>query len=658
MCGICGILGNPAPGRVESMVLAMRHRGPDDSGVFVKDGATLGMARLAILDITPSGHQPMGTPDGSIHIVYNGETYNFQAEREILRGKGYSFASTSDTEVVLRMYEHYGDDFLVRLRGMFALALCDRRKGRGRERFLLARDPVGIKPLLYARAGSRFLFASEMKALLASGLVEREVDPEAVRLLLTQGSIPQPRTILAGVRMLPPGHRLVVEEGQERTERYWTLETGRRGDLRGWPYEELVREVRSALEDSVRMQMISDVPLGAFLSGGVDSSLLVAMMSRMSDHRVKTFSVGFGEEGAQMDETDDAERTARFIGTDHERVLVNGRDVRDRIAHIAFSLDQPSVDGVNAYFVSLAARRGVTVAISGTGGDELFAGYPWFLSMADACEDDRRHPVAAAAKRTIASISQRPFFDSWMAGPLGKRIEKGRALSGFLSLYARRYQIFGTRGAATFLSAALRETARVGREPALDVLGDELPLAAAVERVTALCLRGYTQNQLLRDIDAVSMAHSLEVRVPFLDPHLIDLALSLPSGAKLGDPARPDRRDAVTYRDTGAKRILIDAGKGLLPEGMDLQRKRGFAMPFGSWLKGPLRDVLEDALSPASIRARGLFDPRAVEGVLEDFLRGRCDWARPWLLMMTELWCRETLDRPGAPGGARTGTAG
>jgi asparagine synthase (glutamine-hydrolysing) len=374
----------------------------------------------------------------------------------------------------------------------------------------------------------------------------------------------------------------VVEDGRERVERYWTLEAGRRGDLRGRTYPELVQEVRSALEESVRLQMISDVPLGAFLSGGVDSSLLVALMSRMSGHRVKTFSVGFGEEGAQMDETDDAERTARFIGTDHERVLVTGRDVRDRIAHIASSLDQPSVDGVNAYFVSLAARRGVTVAISGTGGDELFAGYPWFHEMADACEHERLHPAAAAAGRALGSLSRRPCFDSWMAGPLGRRIERARARSGFLSRYARCYQVFGTGGAARVLSPALREAARVGREPALDVLGDELPQAGAVERVTALCLRGYTQNQLLRDIDAVSMAHSLEVRVPFLDPPLIDLALSLPSGTKLGNPVPGGRRGAASYRDTGAKRILIDAGKGLLPEGMDLQGKRGFGMPFGS----------------------------------------------------------------------------
>jgi len=637
------------------MVSAMRHRGPDDSGVFQGGGVTLGMARLAIIDVTPSGHQPMTNPDGSIHIVYNGETYNFQSEREALRRKGYSFNSTSDTEVVLRMYEHYGDDFLNRMRGMFALALFDRRNGIGRERLLLARDQLGIKPLLYARAGSRFLFASEIKSLLASGLLERNIDPEAVRLLLTHGSIPQPRTILAGVRMLLPGHRLIVERGTERIERYWKMETGRRGDLGNRPYEELVREVRSALEESVRLQMISDVPLGAFLSGGVDSSLLVAMMCRMSSHRVKTFSVGFGAEGAHMDETEDADRIANFIGTDHRRVHITGKDVRDRISHIASSLDQPSVDGVNSYFVSLAARQGVTVAISGTGGDELFAGYPWFLSMADASESDRKHPASASVKKAVAAFSGYPIFDSWMAGSFGKRIEKRRSRAGFLPRYARCYQIFGTIGAAKLLSSALRNTARVGREPAMDILGDELPQCGPVERVTALTLRGYTQNQLLRDIDAVSMAHSLEVRVPFLDTALVDLALSIPSDVKLGNPPPGGPWVAGSYRATGAKRILVDAGRGLLPDGIDLQVKRGFGMPFDAWLNGPLKDVLEDALSPTAVKARGLFDFEETRRLKEEFLRGRSDWAKPWLLMMTELWCRELLDRPGDRKGSAAG---
>ncbi|TFH30945.1 MAG: asparagine synthase (glutamine-hydrolyzing), partial [Deltaproteobacteria bacterium] len=586
-----------------------------------------------------------------------GETYNFQSEREILRKNGYNFTSASDTEVVLRMYEHYGDDFLGRMRCMFALALYDRRKGKGKERLVLARDQIGIKPLLYARTDSGFLFASEIKSLLASGLVERNVDPEALRLLLTLGSIPQPLTILAGVRMLLPGHRLVLEGGVERTERYWKVETGRREDLRNRPYEDLVREVRSSLEESVRLQMVSDVPLGAFLSGGVDSSLLVALMSRIGTRKVKTFSVGFGAEGAHMDETDDAGRVARFIGTDHRRVLVTGEEVRGRITHIAASLDQPSVDGVNSYFVSMAARRDVTVAISGTGGDELFAGYPWFLSMSAAFEHDRMHPRATSMKRALGSLCQMSRFDSWMKGPAGIAIEKGRSLSGFVPRYARCYQIFGTRGVAKILSPDLKGIVRIGREPGLDILCDELPGENPVERVTALCLRGYTQNQLLRDIDAVSMAHSLEVRVPFLDPELINLALSLPSDVKLGGPPHRKHSGTGTYRETGAKRILIDAGKGLLPEGMDLQGKRGFGMPFGSWLNGPLRDVFEDALSLAAVRKRGFFEAGAVKSIKENFLRRRTDWARPWLLMMTELWCREVLDRPSGLRGTRSGIA-
>jgi asparagine synthase (glutamine-hydrolysing) len=655
VCGICGIFGDAPEGRVENMVSAMYHRGPDDSGILRDEGVTIGMSRLAIIDTTPTGHQPMSNPDGSIHIVYNGETYNFQSEREFLRKKGYNFTSETDTEVVLRMYEHYGDDFLGRMRGMFALALYDRRKGRGKARLVLARDQIGIKPLLYARAGSRFLFASEIKALLASGLVERKVDPEALRLLLTHGSIPQPLTILAGVRMLLPGHRMIVEEGVERIELYWKLESGRRKDLRDRPYEDLVREVRSSLEESVRLQMISDVPLGAFLSGGVDSSLLVTLMSRISRHKVKTFSVGFGAEGAHMDETDDAERIASFIGTDHRRILVTGEDLRDRIAHIASSLDQPSIDGVNSYFVSMAARQGVTVAISGTGGDELFAGYPWFLSMSSAYEYDRLHPRAAKLKRALGSLCQRSPFDSWMDGPAGIAIERGRSLSGFVSMYARCYQIFGTRGAAKILSPDLRKIVRLGREPALDILGDELPGAKPVERVTALCLRGYTQNQLLRDIDAVSMANSLEVRVPFLDPALVDLALSLPSTVKLGDPPNRKHPGKGTYRETGAKKILIDAGKGLLPDGMDLQEKRGFGMPFCSWLNGPLRDVFEDVLSPAAVRERGFFDAGIVQSLKENFQQGRGGWARPWLLMMTELWSREVLDRNAGLLDARSG---
>ena len=646
MCGICGILGDTPRQNLEAMILAMHHRGPDDSGIFQDSEITLGMTRLAIIDISPRGHQPMSNNDGSVWIVYNGETYNFQQERELLEGKGHAFISNSDTEVVLRMYEHYGDDFLMRMRGMFALAIYDKRRGKGRERLLLARDPLGIKPLLYTRAGSRFIFASEMKAVLASGFVERKVDPEALCLLLTYGSITQPMTAVMGVKMLLPGHCLIIESGREQIERFWKLETNRRNGMREKPYDELIAEVRSAMEESVRLQMVSDVPLGAFLSGGVDSSLLVALMSKISRHKVRTFSVGFETEGAHIDETDDAERVAGFIGTEHTRVMVTGQEVRDRISHIANALDQPSVDGVNSYFVSMAARRGATVAISGTGGDELFAGYPWFINMLVASSRDARHPWHTAIKRWLADIARQPLFSPLADNHFGDIFDRVKSCSGFLARYARQYQIFGIHAAGRVLSPNLRNLTRIRREPAYDItLADELPYAPPIERVSALCLRGYTQNQLLRDIDAVSMAHSLEVRVPFLDTVVVDLALSLPVNAKLGDISRLSNPEAATYRETGAKKILIDVGRGLLPEGMDLQTKRGFGMPFDSWLRGTLRDVLEDTLSADTMRSRGFFDEKEVQALKKDFLTGRTSWPRPWLLMMTELWCREVLDK-------------
>ncbi len=648
MCGICGIWGEDARGAAAAaMVQAMDHRGPDDRGTYTDHALSFGMTRLAIIDVSPAGHQPMSNPEGSVLVVYNGELYNFREERRLLESKGHTFRSASDTEVVLKMYEQYGDDFLQRLRGMFALAVYDKRGGPGRERLLLARDHLGIKPLLYTRASGRLVFASEIKALLASGLVEPEVDAEALRLLLTYGSVNQPRTILKGVRSLPPAHRLVVENGRERVERYWSLGLDRRPGLRGKSYEEIVDEVAAALEESVRLQMVSDVPLGAFLSGGVDSSLLVAMMAGMSSHRVKTFSVGFAAEGSEFDETDEAERTARFLGTDHSRVVVEGRDVRDSLRHIAAALDQPSVDGVNTYFVSMAARRAVTVAISGTGGDELFAGYPWF---ARAVLDERQReaePLRWLARSLVGAVARQPALDPLLFGRGGWRLSKARAGAGFLSRYAGNFQVFDPVRTSRMLAPEWRASAHVGRSPHYDIEAeDELPHGSPVERVAGLCLRGYTNNQLLRDIDAVSMSHSLEVRVPFMDPVVADLALSLPDAAKLGDLSRlREAPERSSYRETGAKRVLIDVGRRLLPRDFDSQPKRGFSMPFAAWMKGPLADVVRDALSPQSVRRRGLLDESEVSGTLDAFLKGGSFWAQPWLLMMLELWCRELLDR-------------
>jgi asparagine synthase (glutamine-hydrolysing) len=627
------------------MIGAMHHRGPDDSGVLEDRNVTLGMTRLAIIDVSHAGHQPMVSPNDQIRIVYNGELYNFREERALLEKLGYTFRSTSDTEVVLRMYEHYGDDFLLRLRGMFALAIHDKRSGR--ERLLLARDQLGIKPLLYTSVRGQLIFASEIKALLASGLVAPEIDPVALRLLLTHGAIVQPRTILRGVKMLLPGHRLIATHGQEpRVERYWSLGLDRRVDLRASSYDEQVDAVSHALEQSVRMQMVSDVPLGAFLSGGIDSSLLVALMAKhTSGERLKTFSVGFEAEGEHIDETDHAQTTARFLGTDHSRVVVRGADIRNQIGQIASSLDQPTVDGVNSYFVSAAARQRVTVAISGTGGDELFAGYPWFEQM--AFEETQRQASAwrSAAKSLLTSVARQPVLDSIVPLRGGYRFGTWRDNAGFLARYYAANPMFEAPWTARLLARDLRSTAQAGRSPHHDLATiDELAQGSVIERVTGLCVRGYTANQLLRDIDAASMAHSLEVRVPFLDPVIADLALSLPDSAKLGSDARPSNHAPRSYREAGTKRILLDVAKDLLPPGFDTRPKTGFSMPFNSWLKGPLRDVLLDTLSEKSVANRGLLDVQAVAGVRDQFLSGAADWPQPWLLMMIELWCREVLD--------------
>jgi len=645
MCGIAGTWNFSDSASISSMVSSMRHRGPDDQGIYQDNQVALGMTRLAVIDIHPSGHQPMSTPDGNIWIVYNGEIYNFKQERQILESLGYSFRSTSDTEVVLRMYEHYGDDFLIRLRGIFAFAIYDKRKGVGRERLLLARDQFGIKPLLYSESGKTFIFGSEIKAMVASGLVPPTINPVGLRLLLTFGSVYQPITILEKVQMLLPAHRLILENGKEkRIERYWSLVIDRMPGVRALSYEKQVALLDSALRETVEMQMVSDVPLGAFLSGGVDSSILIALMAHVADHKIKTFSVGFENEGADLDESDDAKKTASYIGTDHSHVLVRGSEVCERIQHIAAGLDQPSVDGVNTYFVSMAARKQVTVAISGTGGDEIFAGYPWFISMEKYQRSLNQSPWNMHRHmKTVKQISRHLLDLSLQRDRPEKDIDCDP--DGFLTEYASNYYIFGSKCAKALIPPALQDSSQAGQQECRDLKPiDELSHGSAVERVSGLVLRGYTNNQLLRDIDAVSMSHSLEVRVPYLDPVIADLALSLPDSAKLGNPRGFKHSSRVTYRSSGAKRILIDVGRPLLPKDFDLQPKRGFSMPFDSWLLGPLNTVLEDTLSSSCVKERELLKPDEVQTIKKRYYERKTGWGQPWLLMMLELWGREVLD--------------
>lgn len=636
MCGVAGIFLRPEEDRLRKMASALRHRGPDDFGVYVDDVVTLAQARLAIIDTTAGGHQPMASADGRIQVVYNGEVYNFRSERAQLEAKGYQFQTASDTEVVLKLYEEYGKHFLTRLRGIFALAVYDRRRGPGKEELLLARDQFGIKPLLYAQVNGAWVFASELKALLASGLVPRRVDSGSLQQLLSLGSVYQPATLIQGVAALPPAHMLHIDRTGARLERYWSFGLDRVTGLRQASYAEQVDLFASALTESVRLQMVADVPVGAFLSGGVDSSLIVALMAREAGGHIKTFSVGFEDGANAADESHEAAVVARLLDTDHTRVVVTAEDMVNHLDRFILGIDQPSVDGLNSYFVSHAASQGVTVSLSGTGGDELFLGYPWFANVQNAVD----HGSPPLPRTMVGRVMGRLPFLGRRSRLDARAGDGGRA---FREAFGRQYHCFGPDAAHGLLAGERRQGLRA--VSLADDLApcDELPNGAPLDRASVMCLNGYTRNQLLRDIDACSMAHSLEVRVPFLDVRIADFAFSLPVTSKL---AMSDRTldPAASYSESGVKRVVCDVARKYLPaDFFDARAKRGFALPYADWLRGPLAGVLADTLSRASVVRAGLFDPSAVERIHQDFLSGRRPWSHPWLLMVTELWRRRVL---------------
>ena len=603
MCGISGILSSKLKddqlsASLKRMSTAMRHRGPDGDAIHIENGCGLGHTRLAVIDTSDAGKQPM-TRHG-VTLVYNGELYNFQEERKLLESEGYRFIGHSDAEVLLNLYLHHGESFVQHLRGMYAFALWDSRE----QKLFCARDPLGIKPFLYAETAEGFVFASELKALLASGLVKRDVDRNSLRSLMERGSVPQPASILSDVKWLLPGYTLKLQRGKPpivncfRPLRVGTV------DLAGSDWLSIKDYGEKLLCDAVRSQMVADVPLGAFLSGGIDSSLLVALMAREHGD-LRTFSVGFesGLKTDSEDETDDAAIVAQHLGVVHNRVIIQQNEIADNLRAIARGLDHPTVDGVNSWFVAKAASQELTVAISGTGGDELFAGYPWFGIM--------------------QNFSSQPYLKRLMGNFRGET---------FLNTFADQYKIFDTLTASTLCPNTPPPTQRP----------DPLRNADTLSRVTGLLLSGYTRNQLLADIDTAAMSHGLEVRVPLLDEKLLDFALSLPETAKiaLGDPLAP----FGSYAASGVKRLLIEIGLPLLPYGFGQRTKRGFTLPFDHWLRGILMPMMQDILSAETTAKRGFFEPSAVQVAVNGFLAGQVHWAQPWLLMMTELWAQEVLD--------------
>ena len=629
MCGIFGIVGSADASVGQRVATCLHHRGPDDHGVWVNaTGApiTLVNTRLSIIDLSPAGHMPMGSDDGAVWITYNGEMYVFAELRSELEARGHVFHSHTDTEVILHAYEQWGEDCLARFRGMFAFVIWDSR----RQRLLAARDRLGIKPLYYAQAGDKLLLGSELKAFLATGLIRADLDLEALHHYLTFYSVPAPLTMLCGVRALLPGHYLTYEKGRLAITQYWDVPVAAplTSDL-----AEIRDELRRLLEESTRLRMIADVPVGAFLSGGVDSSAVVALMTRIGGERLKTFSIGFEDEGRNLDERSFAALVARRFGTDHHEIVVRGRDVRDQLDRIVRAMDQPSGDGLNTYFVSQAAAAHVKVALSGLGGDELFAGYPQFASLSRAERISRAWRKSPGAVRALARLGARA------AATVARRDRLAEVPDwldeDFLARYVRVRTLYDRTAKARLYSASVRAQVAGVMDSGGMTAGHVAPGEHhIVDRVSRLELKGYMANTLLRDTDAMSMAHSLEVRVPLIDHEVVEFATQIPAALKLSNGR--------------TKVLLTDALTDLLPAEVVARPKRGFEMPVAHWLRHELRPVLDEVFSPGAVARRGLFDPTEVDSIYRAFLDGRGTYMRVWALAVLELWLSATVGSSGS----------
>jgi asparagine synthase (glutamine-hydrolysing) len=624
MCGIFGIVGLSDADLGERLAACLHHRGPDDRGVWTSAAATpvtLVNTRLSIIDLSPAGHMPMSNEDGSAWIAYNGEMYSFGELRLELEQRGHVFRSHTDTEAILHAYEEWGADCLQRLRGMYAFLIWDAR----RQRLFAARDRLGIKPLYYAQAGGNLLLGSEIKAFLASGLIEPDLDLEALHHYLTFYAVPAPHTILKGVRALPAGHCLTFEAGRLDIQPYWDVPAA--APLQA-PPAEIRAELRRLLEESTRLRMIADVPVGAFLSGGIDSSAVVGLMTRISGERLKTFSVGFESEGQRLDERGYAALVARRFDTDHHEVVVSGRDVRGQLDRIVQAMDQPTGDGLNTYFVSQAAAQQVKVALSGLGGDELFAGYPQFASLERAERVSWLWRLAPAGVRSAAGAGA--AATAWVTGRSRLAEVPAWLDEDFLARYTRVRTLYDETAKARLYRRGLHSQASNGHGSQATLRPYLSPAETQViDRVSRLELKGYMANTLLRDTDAMSMAHSLEVRVPLIDHKLVEFATRVPPALKLAGGR--------------AKLLLVDAVRDLLPPEVIARPKRGFEMPVGHWLRNELRPVLDDLFEPQAVARRGLFDPGEVSRVYQSFLAGRGLYMRVWVLAALELWLRACL---------------
>ncbi len=620
MCGIAGIIAPTIePVARETAVVRMldrqRHRGPDDHGKFSADSVTLGMRRLAIID-PANGRQPMQTADGRFTIVFNGAIYNYRELQAELRTAGENFRTNCDTEVLLALFARKGPGCLSRLRGMFAFAVWDAQT----HSLFAARDALGIKPLYFARlpAGG-VVFASELNALFASGLIERTIDAASVGEYLAWFSVPAPRTIYAGVTNLPPGHSFTAgADGRVATQTWWHLPAARAPDI-AVNYADFTHGLRAQLEDSIRAHRVADVPVGAFLSGGLDSTAIVGLMTRTGATKLKTFSVIFDE--AEYSEQSSARLAAKAFGTEHHEEVLTGKRLAADLPGILANFDQPTGDGINTYYASLAARNGgVKVALSGLGGDELFGGYPSFRDL------PRLNRLLPAWRRLPQSL--REFVLARLrASPSARRSKLADFLTHARDLHelgALQRRVLSESARQSLLTPEARRLAvRLGPlHPMLDDFTAELAGADDFQVISAWELRTYMTDVLLRDSDVFSMANSLELRVPFVDAPLLSWLW-------------PQRAD-FKYDPAQTKRALADATADLVPAAIRHRTKQGFTIPFAKWMNAELRPFLDETFSAASLANCPWLDATAVQERWRTFLSGRDprSWSRVWTVAM------------------------
>jgi len=634
MCGIFGIIGHKA--RVPADVLerataSLAHRGPDDTGtVILRDFAQepieigLGNRRLAILDLSPQGHQPMNDPATGNWIVYNGELYNFREVRANLERQGVYFGSLSDTEVILKAYTHWGEKCLDEFRGMFAFAIWDAQ----RHKLFLARDPMGIKPLYYFCSDQYFMFSSEVRTLLGTGRVPRRIDPAGLLNFLTFGSLYDPNTLIEGVTALAPGCYLTWQRGQVKQVQYWDLvdselvESSHRAGAAGAVRRgELETRICETLDESVRMQLVSDVPAGVFLSGGIDSSSLVGILSR-SGIRPSTFSIVFRE--AEYSEAEYSRLIANHFRTDHHEITVSQADFFAAIDPAVHAMDLPTIDGINTYFVSQQTRAaGVKVAISGLGGDEMFAGYSSFRTVPrmERFANMLEH-IPGAVRSSLAN-----GFAAFAPSNDQNRKLTALARNGDASVhpYSLSRMLFTPRQLSELLPAMNSIASERAGKSVIENLSRAQSLDP-VNRISFLEARCYMLNTLLRDSDFMSMAHGLEVRVPLIDHRLARQLMALPGAWKLnaGTP----------------KPLLVHALRGELPDQIVHRTKRGFTLPFEHWLRDAMRPEIENSLGKFDEGPLGeIISAPAVSRIWEDFLRGKTSWSHPWALFVLQRWC-------------------